>query len=178
MQCLVLGNPAIIPLIGCDGYVTHQPVTPELAGRFDYIISYGYRHILKKDVLDLFPQKAINLHISMLPWNRGADPNLWSFIDNTPKGVTIHYMNEGLDKGDIIAQREVPMTEDETLKSSYNKLHAAMLRLFEETWPEIVDGTCVGRPQEGKGSYHKSSDKGKFVIDYDMPVKMLLQNIK
>jgi len=42
----------------------------------DFIISYGYRHLLPQEVIDEFPGRAINLHISMLPWNRGADPNL------------------------------------------------------------------------------------------------------
>ena len=179
MNVLVLGNrPAILPILKCDGYITDKEITPEFARNFDFIISYGYRHILKKDILDLFPDKAINLHISMLPWNRGSDPNLWSFIDDTPKGVTIHYMNEGLDKGDIIAQREVTMGDDETLKTSYDKLQSAMIDLFRETWPEIIDGMCVGRPQEGIGSYHKSTDKNGFILDVDTPIRILLQNIK
>ena len=45
---------------------------------YSFLISYGYRHILRNDILSLFPDKAINLHISYLPWNRGADPNFWS----------------------------------------------------------------------------------------------------
>lgn len=55
---------------------------------YAFLISYGYRHIISQDVLSLFPNRAINLHISYLPYNRGADPNLWSFIEDTPKGVT------------------------------------------------------------------------------------------
>lgn len=53
---------------------------------FDFLVSYGYRHIIRQAVLDHFPDRAVNLHISYLPWNRGADPNLWSFFDDTPKG--------------------------------------------------------------------------------------------
>ena len=63
----------------------------------DFIISYGYRHILKKDLIEMFPRKIANLHISLLPWNRGADPNLWSFLEDTPKGVTIHYIDCSVD---------------------------------------------------------------------------------
>lgn len=73
---------------------------------YSFLVSYGYRHILRKDILDIFPGRAINLHISLLPWNRGADPNFWSFVEDTPKGVTIHYLDEGVDTGDIIAQQE------------------------------------------------------------------------
>src|SRR6202035_5691563 len=73
----------------------------------DLLIAHGYRHIIKPSVLDRFPRRAVNLHISYLPWNRGADPNLWSFIENTPKGVSIHYLDAGIDTGDIIAQKAV-----------------------------------------------------------------------
>ncbi|MCL0081308.1 hypothetical protein M1N64_03665 [Peptococcaceae bacterium] len=50
--------------------------------------------------MDKFQGRAINLHISFLPWNRGADPNFWSFIENAPVGVSIHYLDEGIDTGD------------------------------------------------------------------------------
>ena len=50
----------------------------------DYLISYSYRYILPGVVLNYFNGKAINLHISLLPWNRGADPNIWSFLEDTP----------------------------------------------------------------------------------------------
>ena len=64
------------------------------------------------------------MHISLLPWNRGYHPNIWSFLEDTPKGVTIHYINEGIDTGDIIVQKEIVIDEDkETLKSSYEILH-------------------------------------------------------
>ena len=168
MKILVLGNRMdVVPVLQCDGHIMEDKVTPEFAKDFDFLISYGYRHILKRDILDLFPDKAINLHISMLPWNKGADPNYWSFVDDTPKGVTIHYMDEGLDTGDIIAQRVVEMSRDETLSTSYEKLHAAMLMLLHEQLPSILDGTCSRTKQIGKGSYHKSADKDGMDIDYN-----------
>lgn len=141
--------------------------------RHDFIVSFGYRHILSQRVLDKFPDKAINLHISMLPWNRGSSPNLWSWIENTPKGVTIHYMTAGLDKGDIIAQREVPMG-DETLASSYNKLKSEIEKLFMETWPLIEAKKNYRVMQTGIGSYHCLKDQepfNKFLENgYEIPV--------
>jgi len=73
----------------------------------DLVVSYSYRHIIKQDVLDTLPDKFINLHIALLPYNRGADPNAWSFLDETPKGVTIHIIDKGIDTGPILCQREV-----------------------------------------------------------------------
>ncbi|MFQ6007572.1 MAG: formyltransferase family protein, partial [Candidatus Zixiibacteriota bacterium] len=106
----------------------------------DWLISYGYRYILKEDVLEKFPRRVINLHISYLPWNRGADPNLWSFLENTPKGVSIHYINPGIDTGEILAQKKVAFGPDETLRTSYDKLSHTIVELFKEVWHEIRDG--------------------------------------
>lgn len=66
--------------------------------KVEFIISYGYRYIIKKGILDAMNRKIINLHISYLPYNRGADPNFWSVVDNTPTGVTIHEVDEGVIK--------------------------------------------------------------------------------
>ena len=91
---------------------------------YDYLISYNYSHIIKSELLNLFPHSALNLHISYLPWNKGADPNIWSFLDDTPKGVSIHYIDKGLDTGDILGQRELFFdNEKETLESTYTLLH-------------------------------------------------------
>jgi len=74
---------------------------------YDWVVSYGYKHILKKQHIESSKNLIINLHISYLPWNRGADPNYWSWVENTPKGVTIHAIDKGIDTGDIFIQKEV-----------------------------------------------------------------------
>ena len=83
------------------------------------IISYNYRYYITKDIIDYMNNNIINLHISLLPWNRGAYPNVWSFLNDTPKGVTIHQVNKVIDGGDILVQKEVFIDEvKETLNSS------------------------------------------------------------
>jgi methionyl-tRNA formyltransferase len=145
---------------------------------FDFLISYGYRHIIKKEVLDKFPSRAINLHISYLPWNRGADPNFWSFVENTPKGVTIHFLDEGIDTGDIIAQKNVCFdSERETLASTYQKLHQEIQDLFKRNWPDIKSGKCKRVRQPEKGTIHRKKDRQnlQFLLKkgWDTPVKVL-----
>ena len=130
---------------------------------FHFLISYGYRHILKQATLDHFPNRAINLHISYLPWNRGADPNLWSFIDDTPKGVTLHYIDAGIDTGDIIAQTKIDFSSEETLSSSYKKLKLLIESLFKEHWPDISQGKCPRHKQSSQGSIHRSQDKSPYL---------------
>ena len=123
----------------------------------EFIISFGYRHILLPEIVDKYA--CINLHIAYLPWNRGADPNLWSIIDGTPKGISIHYMDAGLDTGDLICQQEVAFSPDDTLRTSYEKLQTAMRNLFLCRWPFIKAGKAPRYRQEGIGSYHRSDDK-------------------
>ena len=129
----------------------------------DFLISYGYRHIVQKPVINYLNGKAINLHISFLPWNRGADPNLWSFLEDTPKGVTIHYIDEGLDSGGIIYQKEIFfILESETLATTYKKLNEEIVTLFRQQWPFIMTGDVLRRKQPPGGSFHLKADKKKF----------------
>ena len=124
----------------------------------DFIVSYGYQHIIGGDVLERLDGRAVNLHISYLPWNRGKHPNLWSFIEDTPKGVTIHFIDSGIDTGNIVAQREVSFTGTETLATSYERLRDEIEALFREVWPAIRNGTARRRKQKGPGSYHGKKD--------------------
>jgi len=128
---------------------------------FNFLISYGYRFILRKEILDLFPNRAINMHISFLPYNRGADPNFWSLIERTPKGVSIHYLDEGVDTGDIIVQKEVTFDsfDTETLASSYQKLQEEIQNIFFQHWDLIKNQKCDRTPQVGTGTAHRVKDK-------------------
>jgi methionyl-tRNA formyltransferase len=175
-------SPLIVWLKECGELVvqTSEIITPDLVDKANasFLISYGYRHILKKGILEKFPAKAINLHISYLPWNRGADPNFWSFVENTPKGVTIHYLDEGIDTGDIIVQKEVEFdSQDETLATTYKKLQFEIQELFKQNWSQIKSGKCARIKQVGQGSFHKLKDKNHMLklltAGWDTPIKEL-----
>ncbi len=138
-----------------------EPLTVERIGELDPLLAviHGYRLILRRPVLDRLPDRVVNLHIGYLPYNRGADPNLWSALEGTPAGITIHYVDEGVDTGDIIARRRLEFGDDETLAGSYAALQAAMLALFREHWPAIRAGTCERHPQTGPGTSHRVADR-------------------
>lgn len=147
---------------GEDVIQTSDKIDAEFVGKYKirFLISYGYRHILKKDVLDQLQDRAINLHISFLPWNRGADPNLWSILEDTPRGVTIHYLDEGVDTGDIIAQKNVALNfTNDTLSTSYKKLQTEIQQLFKENWLQIKSGKCHRSKQVVPGSCHRAKDR-------------------
>lgn len=127
--------------------------------RPDIGISALFGYIMKRRVLETMPYGCINIHPAFLPYNRGAYPNVWSIIDNTPAGVTIHYIDEGVDTGDIIAQREVDVESVDTGRSLYQKLESASLELFKETWPLIAAGKAPRIAQSGGGTLHRARDQ-------------------
>ena len=129
---------------------------------FDFLVSYGYRYIIKKKVLKFFDKRALNLHMSYLPWNRGADPNFWSILEDTPKGVTIHIMDESIDTGDILYQKEIFFGDNDTLRTSYTKLERTIETIFIKQWPKIKNGELQKIGQNERGSYHKSRDREKY----------------
>ena len=156
---------------------TTAKVDTNFVKNFDWIVCYGYRHILTRDVLDLVP--AMNLHMSYLPWNRGADPNYWSWVDGTKKGYTIHLVDEGLDTGDILIRTEIPLeAKNETLATSYNTITKHMEDMFRRMWPALRMNRIQGLPQSygnEKGSYHRSSEKPILLKGWDTPVKELIK---
>lgn len=127
------------------------------------IISYNYKYRIDNEVIEYMQGNIINLHISYLPWNRGADPNIWSFIDETPKGVTIHQISPELDKGKILYQKECFFEpEHETFETTYEKLNHTMIELFQEKWEEIWNKNYQLMEQIGEGSYHRHQELDKI----------------
>ena len=165
MKILYLGYPEnpIHLFLKTKGIViqTQEKISFEI-DQFDWVVSYGYSHIIKQDVIDKVKNPIINLHISYLPFNRGADPNFWSWFENTPKGVTIHQIDKGIDTGDIFIQKEVSFKEDETLSSSYEILKNEIETLFIENFDNITQGIIFPKKQIGKGTFHLKKDLDKY----------------
>lgn len=141
---------------------------------YDWVVSYGYRHILKKQHIKSAKNPIINLHISFLPYNKGADPNYWSWVEDTPKGVTIHEIDEGIDTGDIFTQKQVKFKNNETLSSSYNKLKVEIETLFINSFKDIFNGNLKPIKQKGKGTTHYKKDF-PGVKSWDISVNKLKQ---
>jgi len=133
----------------------------ELHAEIGVSVMFGY--VLKPDFLSLLPKGCINLHPAYLPYNRGAHPNVWSIVDKTPAGVTLHFIDEDIDTGDIIRQTEVPILATDTGETLYHKLEAAGLELLRETWPEIRAGRIDRIPQSREsGTSHKAGDAARI----------------
>tara|TARA_Y100001968_G_scaffold164518_1_gene150579 strand:- start:769 stop:1353 length:585 start_codon:yes stop_codon:yes gene_type:complete len=126
---------------------------------YDFIVSFGYRHIISKSTIEAASAPIINLHISFLPWNRGAHPLFWSFYDETPCGITIHLIDEGIDTGPILYQELIDINAEKiTFKQAYEKLLSKIENLFLLHIDELVSFSYTLKAQKDKGSYHKSTD--------------------
>lgn len=125
----------------------------------DIAVSVLFAYVVSPEFIGLFPKGCINLHPALLPYNRGRFPNVWSIVTKTPAGVTLHYIDQGIDTGDVIAQKEVPVEVTDTGASLYRRLEVEGLELFKTTWPSIRAGTCSRSPQQVEGgSYHRGRD--------------------
>ena len=142
---------------GC--LVDHTEDKIEALSGYDFVVSYGYRHILKQNVIDGFGCPIFNLHISYLPYNRGAHPNFWSFYENSPAGVTIHLIDSGVDTGPIVSQRYVNFkNEDDTFLKTYAALIEEIESLFLESLPSLLNDEWTVKKQRGNGTHHYVKD--------------------
>ncbi|HAA77877.1 TPA: formyl transferase [Candidatus Latescibacteria bacterium] len=135
----------------------------------DLLLSIHFGYILPDIILDLPPQGCVNLHPGYLPYTRGTYPNVWSIVDDTPAGVTLHYMDRGIDTGDLIARREVEILPTDTGHSLYDRLQKAEFELFLDTWPQLLGGQPPRSPQNTEeGSQHRKRDVDRIdCIDLD-----------
>lgn len=128
------------------------------------VISYNYSYIIPEELIQLGNYNIINMHISYLPWNKGSDPNFWSFIEDTPKGVTIHQLTSGLDRGDILLQKRLYFDERrETFKTTYEKLNSEMVNLLQENWDDLKNGKIIAHSQSEEGTYHERKQFLEFM---------------
>lgn len=141
----------------------------------DVIVVVAFGQILPKDILELTPYGCINVHASLLPDYRGAAPIQWAIINGEKEtGVTTMQMDEGLDTGDMILKREVPILPDETGESLHDKLAAAGAALCVETLQALEEGTAIFEPQgEPKTAYARMLTKDLGKIDWNRPAEEL-----
>lgn len=123
-------------------------------------ISFGYRYLISESALKIAPRPPLNIHISFLPFNRGANPNYWSFVDNTPKGVTIHEIDKGLDTGKIVFRKKITFTqEQDTLSKTYNALIKLAQQLFITNWERIKIQSYSSWKSSLSGSFHSIDEE-------------------
>lgn len=137
------------------------------------VVSAGFRHLVPADVLEIPEIGTVNFHKAYLPFNRGANPNVWSILGEAPAGVTLHYMNPEMDEGPIIDRRQVPVRPDDTGLTLYERLEREQFEQFTDCWPAIRDDTVDSTHQEPTSgtSHHKQDFVDLWPIDRDEEVR-------
>ena len=115
----------------------------------ELILSFYYRKLLSKEILSVPRLGGLNVHGSLLPRYRGRAPVNWVLVNGeTETGVTLHYMVEKADAGDIVTQKKVPIDIDDTALSLYGKLTNAAVEILKETYPLLKEGKTPRIPQD------------------------------
>ena len=149
---------------GFEVIVSPDPYDADSVDEFspDIILSSGYDRLLRPKTIQKYSQRIINLHAAYLPWARGIGTTLFATILRYPYGVSVHFINEGLDTGNLIARKIVQTEQDDTLRTFYSKLLSATEDLFFESFPKIVSGQTNGVPQEELGEINTNRSRLQF----------------
>jgi len=144
-EALRLGLPVIQP----EKLRNSEELQEILALNPDIVITAAFGQILPKDLLEAPRYGCINVHASLLPKYRGGAPIHQAIIDGEEKtGVTIMYMAEKLDAGDIISQRAITIEDEDNTGTMFEKLSVVGKELLKETLPLIIEGTNNRIPQD------------------------------
>jgi methionyl-tRNA formyltransferase len=135
-----------------------DPRALELLRRLDldFIVCVHFPYLLRRPVLDTAKSGVLNLHPSYLPYNRGWHTPTWAILEGTPAGASLHYMDESLDTGDVVCQRQSESDPADTAHTLYQKLKALEVEVFREGWSGIRRGLRGGVPQaSARGTSHR-----------------------
>lgn len=126
-----------------DPAIANEVIAAELVhAGVEYVVMAGYMRKLTKEVLDVFPDRVINLHPALLPSFKGAHAIKDAFeFGAKVTGVTVHFANEDYDKGPIIAQEAVVIREDDTLESLEERIHETE----HELYPRVLSWLAASR---------------------------------
>lgn len=146
----------------------------------DLVVTAAFGQILPKELLDAPKLGCINVHASLLPKYRGGAPIHQAIIDGEEKtGVTIMYMAEKLDAGDIISQREIPIEESDHTGIMFEKLSFLGRDLLKETLPSIIAGTNDRIPQdESKATFAHNISRDQERIDWSKSAKDIYNQVR
>jgi methionyl-tRNA formyltransferase len=115
----------------------------------DLILAIGWYYMIPDQMMKLAGKGAIGIHGSLLPKYRGNAPFVWAMINGEKEtGISLFYFEKGIDEGDIIAQKKIPIGEKETIRDILNKARGSSVEILLEYLPKIADGTAPRIPQD------------------------------
>ncbi len=172
---------------GIKFYAPEKINTDEWYGFFareapDFLLSFQYRFIIKRPIIESAKKLAANLHFAPLPRYRGMYPIAWALLNGEKNfGVTLHAIDPGVDSGDILAQKLFPIEDEDTAKTLYMKAVKNGADLFSESWPGMRAMKLARKKQDPKKVLYYpagSIDFSKNSIDWSKPVDEVFNFIR
>lgn len=146
----------------------------------DLIVTCAYGQIVPKEVLDIPRLGCINVHASILPKYRGGAPIHYALINGEDEtGITIMYMDEGMDTGDIIEMASIPILDSDNVESMHDKLSELGSKLLEEVLPSIINGTNKRVKQNNEEvSYAPTIKREDERLDFNMEALKVFNKVR
>ena len=146
----------------------------------DYVVLHGCHFILPDSLVCEYNDRIINCHGSFLPYNRGAFPNIWSHLNGTVSGGTIHLINSKIDSGRILFQESVVFDESLTLSQSYWHIRILLEDLFVENFESFINNKSLGQRKSVTDSrvYYRKDLKKLGVSDISEVLNMSIKEFK
>jgi methionyl-tRNA formyltransferase len=167
--------------VECPGEIRLEEWAGKIAAlQPETIFSFYYRHMIREEILRIPPKGAYNLHGSLLPAYRGRCPVNWVLVHGEERtGVTLHHMVRKADAGDIVGQRIVPVSLEDTAFTLYGKLCTAAGILLDELLPLVKIGQAPRVPQDiSLGSYFGGRRPEDGRIDWRWPAARIYNLIR
>src|SRR6184192_3963026 len=170
-----------LPILQPDKIRNNEQFRNQLAElKPDAVIVVGYGRIIPQWMIDLPPLGNINLHASLLPKYRGAAPLHWAIASGeTVTGVTSMRIDAGLDTGDILLQKEIPIAPEDTAETLAPRMVAIGAELMVETLHGLKSGTIHPKPQDNsQATLAPLLKKEDGRIDFHQPAPEIVNRIR
>lgn len=157
---------------------TALELVKSLAPELIVVVAYG--RILPKDILDVPPLGCVNVHASLLPKYRGSAPINWAMLNGDAEtGVSIMYMAEELDAGDVILTAKTPIDPEEDLPALWDRLAKVGAEALAEALPLLAAGTAPRTPQDStQATFAPMLSRELSPIDWTKPMAAIRNQVR
>ena len=173
-RAIELGIPVISPVKVSVDYGDIVNAKP------DVIITCAYGQIVSKDILDIPKYGCINIHASLLPKYRGGAPIHYALINGEEEtGVTLMYMNEGMDTGDMLVSERIKIEDNDNIEILSDKLSVLGSKMIVNYLEDIINGKIVGVKQDNdKATFARIIKRSDEHLDFNVTAKEIFNRYR
>ncbi|MDD6628167.1 MAG: methionyl-tRNA formyltransferase [Lachnospiraceae bacterium] len=171
-----------IPVELCENINSKEFIVKVQQYKVDLFVSMSFNQIFKKEMINLPPLKTINCHAGKLPFYRGRNILNWVLINDEKEfGITVHYVDEGIDTGDIILQKTYPITEEDNYRTLLERAYVGCADVLYEALKMMQKGKISVTKQtdiDPVGMYCGMRQAGDEVIDWNQSSREIFNFIR